>query len=170
MRGWLEGVERGHVGGRYAGTGEGTDGEGEEGHGEVEGWSVVDPTLTEVKPSTEAPRQGVASEGNGTSTSAATPPLARRLPPTLRPPNPLPPLPVKDGFVPAILEITRSPAHISLAVVDPYDRLIVHLLARYYECLSWSRSCSFLRPIHLCNRRMQRRPPLFDMPSTSDIS
>lgn len=129
LRGWLEGVERVHSGA--------VDGE----EGEDGGWNVVDPTLTEMKRTgVDAAEQGAEAEEGGTAASGSSAPLARRLPPTLRPPHPLPPLPVKDGQVPAILEITRSPAHISLAVIDPYDRLIVHLLARYYECLSWSES------------------------------
>ena len=47
---------------------------------------------------------------------------------------------------PAILELSRSPAHRSWAVADSFERLVVHLLIRYYELISWSRSacCSNL--------------------------
>lgn len=134
IRGWLEGVERIERGAMVAA------GEGEEG----DGWSVIDATLTDLKDAgmrgAEADEGQVNGNAPGAGGNGSAPPLARRLPPTLRPPNPLPALPIEHGQVPAILEITRSPAHISLAVIDPYDRLIVHLLARYYECLSWSES------------------------------
>ena len=39
----------------------------------------------------------------------------------------------------AIVELVREPGHLVWAVADGFERLIVHLLARYYELLSYSR-------------------------------
>ncbi|WVQ74358.1 hypothetical protein IAR50_003958 [Cryptococcus sp. DSM 104548] len=50
----------------------------------------------------------------------------------------LPDLPITDGKIPAILEISRSPAHMSWYVPESFDRLVLHLIARYYELVSWS--------------------------------
>lgn len=38
----------------------------------------------------------------------------------------------------AIIELVREPGHLVWAVADGFERLIVHLLARYYELLSFS--------------------------------
>jgi hypothetical protein len=38
----------------------------------------------------------------------------------------------------AIVELVREPGHLVWAVADGFERLIVHLLARYYELLSFS--------------------------------
>jgi hypothetical protein len=39
----------------------------------------------------------------------------------------------------AIVELVREPGHLVWAVADGFERLIVHLLARYYELLSFSK-------------------------------
>nr|ODN89590.1 hypothetical protein L203_02303 [Cryptococcus depauperatus CBS 7841] len=46
--------------------------------------------------------------------------------------------PLENGQIPAVLEISRSPAHLSWHLSDKFERLVVHLLARYYELVSWS--------------------------------
>lgn len=38
----------------------------------------------------------------------------------------------------AIIELVREPGHLVWAIADGFERLIVHLLARYYELLSFS--------------------------------
>lgn len=104
------------------------DGEGWNlGHetGEPE-WTVVDSTLVNVE------LEG--TDGAGPS----SPPSSRRMPHQHRLRDHLPPLPVVGKQVPAILELSRSPAHLSWAVVDGFDRLVVHLVVRYYELVSWS--------------------------------
>lgn len=68
----------------------------------------------------------------------------RRLP-THRGLDALPDLPIENGQIPAILEISRSPAHLSWYLAESFDRLVVHLLSRYYELASWSES------LILCN-------------------
>ncbi|WVN89283.1 uncharacterized protein L203_104504 [Cryptococcus depauperatus CBS 7841] len=60
----------------------------------------------------------------------------RRLPPQHDIVFPEPPL--ENGQIPAVLEISRSPAHLSWHLSDKFERLVVHLLARYYELVSWS--------------------------------
>ncbi|KAJ9098202.1 hypothetical protein QFC21_004531 [Naganishia friedmannii] len=40
----------------------------------------------------------------------------------------------------AIVELVREPGHLVWAVADGFERLIVHLLARYYELLSFSQT------------------------------
>lgn len=88
------------------------------------GWRVIDKTPVET-PARAANANGHAG------------PSGRRLP-AQHQMNALPPLPVEDGAVPAILEVSRSAAHLSWAVPDSFDRLVVHLVARYYELASWS--------------------------------
>lgn len=88
------------------------------------GWRVIDKTPVEAS----------ARAANG----HAGPSNGRRLP-AQHQMNALPPLPVEDGTVPAILEVSRSVAHLSWAVPDSFDRLVVHLVARYYELASWSK-------------------------------
>lgn len=68
----------------------------------------------------------------------------RRLP-THRGLDALPDLPIENGQIPAILEFSRSPAHLSWYLAESFDRLVVHLLSRYYELASWSES------LILCN-------------------
>jgi hypothetical protein len=85
-------------------------------------WRVVDASQAEVS----------ASEPSATQSGN------RRLPQQHQVRATLPPLPTADGKVPAVLELSRSAAHITWALPDSFDRLVVHLVARYYELLSWS--------------------------------
>ncbi|WVF67271.1 hypothetical protein IAT40_002020 [Kwoniella sp. CBS 6097] len=39
---------------------------------------------------------------------------------------------------PCVLEYSRSPAHLSWFIPESFERLVVHLISRYYELLSWS--------------------------------
>lgn len=41
---------------------------------------------------------------------------------------------------PAIVELVRAPGHLVWAISDGFERLIVHLLARYYELISFSQT------------------------------
>ncbi|KAK4684691.1 hypothetical protein P7C73_g5476, partial [Tremellales sp. Uapishka_1] len=85
-----------------------------------EGWKVIDETMVEYEPP--------ESKDEGSS---------RRMHERLRHAT-LPKLEVVDGKCRAILELSRSPAHLSWAVADNFERLVVHLVARYYELVSWS--------------------------------
>lgn len=87
-------------------------------------WRVIDERLVDY-----------ASETAAASASSA----GRRLP-THRGLDILPDLPIENGQIPAILEISRSPAHLSWCLSESFDRLVVHLLSRYYELSSWSES------------------------------
>lgn len=62
---------------------------------------------------------------------------SRRMPPQHQVAD-VPELPISNGKIGAVLELSRSPAHLSWAVPDAFDRLVVHLVARYYELVSWS--------------------------------
>ncbi len=112
---------------------------------EVHGcWRVIDKTLVDVE----------ANEA-GSSTSPSSP-VDRRLPSQHQIKTTIPPLPQSstNKRCPAILELSRSPAHLSWAVADPFERLVVHLLVRYYELISWSTSVS---PLELVNAYQLRR-------------
>ncbi|KAL7424421.1 hypothetical protein Q5752_000104 [Cryptotrichosporon argae] len=51
----------------------------------------------------------------------------------------LPPLPGDtNAAIPAILSLAATPDSLALALADPFDRLVTHLLARYYRLLSRS--------------------------------
>ncbi|KIR98604.1 hypothetical protein L804_04180 [Cryptococcus deuterogattii 2001/935-1] len=104
----------------------------------------------------------------------------RRLP-THRGLDALPDLPIENGQIPAILEISRSPAHLSWYLAESFDRLVVHLLSRYYELASWSQdlptaSGQILRVTHVVvpSIAQPNRHPIpghsLATPETSDIS
>lgn len=115
LRGWL--------------AGEGWDLEHED---DALEWRVVDGALvdyTAVDPDSSA--------------SASTSPLinvSRRMPAQHQIRVRLPTLPVEHGQVASILELSRSPAHLTWAVSEGFERMVVHLVARYYEVVSWSQS------------------------------
>lgn len=90
-------------------------------------WHTIDATTVDYA-------TAVKPEGqNGTGPS-------RRMPQQHQVQAEVPDLPILMGQVPAVLELARSPAHLSWAVPDSFDRLVVHLVARYYEMISWSES------------------------------
>ncbi|KIR24685.1 hypothetical protein I309_06480 [Cryptococcus deuterogattii LA55] len=104
----------------------------------------------------------------------------RRLP-THRGLDALPDLPIENGQIPAILEFSRSPAHLSWYLAESFDRLVVHLLSRYYELASWSQdlptaSGQILRVTHVVvpSIAQPNRHPIpghsLATPETSDIS
>ncbi|KAL1410866.1 hypothetical protein Q8F55_001809 [Vanrija albida] len=146
----LEGAVRAWLGGEFGGADE-------------LGWRVVEATRVELAPST--PRSAVTGHS---------------VPPQHRVQAPLPPLPVDDGGVPALLELSRSAAHLSLAVPDSFDRLVVHLVARYYDLVSWSEdevtvTGEAVRLTHLIRPAVARAkaPPASHAlvtPETSDVS
>lgn len=102
--------------------------EGNDEHTEV-GRSVIDQTMTEfdVKDSPASPE---------------TPSImgSRRMPAQHQVRDRLPSIPLDHGRVSAVLELSRSPAHMTWAITDGFDRLVVHLVVRYYELISWSKS------------------------------
>ncbi|WWC64775.1 uncharacterized protein I303_107387 [Kwoniella dejecticola CBS 10117] len=107
-----------------------------------------------ASPSTSGPISTSTSTSTGHVGNTNRP--RRRLPPRHQITGLLPPLPRNsnsnlndidsDGHkhnenangLPSILEISRSPAHLSWYVVDSFERLVIHILARYYELVSWS--------------------------------
>lgn len=147
----LEGVVRSWLGGEFGAT-------DPELH-----WRVLEATPVEVS-------RGART--NGTN--------GHRVPPQHRVDAPLPALPVSDGHVPALLELSRSAAHLSLAVPDSFDRLVVHLVARYYDLVSWSEdeataNGEVVRLTHLIRPAVARAkaPPASHAlvtPETSDVS
>ncbi|WVO24687.1 uncharacterized protein IAS62_006057 [Cryptococcus decagattii] len=93
----------------------------------------------------------------------------------------LPDLPIENGQIPAILEISRSPAHLSWFLAESFDRLVVHLLSRYYELASCSQdvptaSGQILRVIHVVvpSIAQPNRHPIpghsLATPETSEVS
>ncbi|WOO81012.1 uncharacterized protein LOC62_03G004540 [Vanrija pseudolonga] len=147
----LEGVVRAWLGGEF-GVADG-----------VLHWRVLESTPVEVS-------KGARTSGTN----------GHRVPPQHRVEAPLPPLPVQDGHVPALLELSRSAAHLSLAVPDSFDRLVVHLVARYYDLVSWSENEAtvngeVVRLTHLIRPVVARAkaPPASHAlvtPETSDVS
>ena len=85
-------------------------------------WSVIDNEMVEVDATAQL----------------SSDPASRRMPAQHQVRGKVPPLPIVDDRVAAIVELSRSPAHITWAVAEGFERLIVHLLARYYELVSWS--------------------------------
>lgn len=100
-------------------------------------WRVIDERLVDY-----------ASETAAASASSA----GRRLP-THRGLDILPDLPIENGQIPAILEISRSPAHLSWCLSESFDRLVVHLLSRYYELASWSESLILCKPFFFSKKK-----------------
>ncbi|GFZ51015.1 hypothetical protein JCM24511_08773 [Saitozyma sp. JCM 24511] len=94
------------------------------------GWRILDSQLVDVSTNDVA----------GTTTSSQP----RSLPERHRVEAALPPLPYDTGSssstkqLPAILELSRSPAHLTWTVAESFERLVVHLVVRYYDLISWS--------------------------------
>jgi len=87
-------------------------------------WRVIDDEMVQIDNSLQA--------------GSSAPSASRRMPEQHQVRDRLPPLPLHDSRVAAILELSRSPAHLTWTVAEGFERLIVHLLARYYELVSWS--------------------------------
>ena len=104
-------------------------GEGWDLRGEKEGieWTVIDGT----------PVEKAAVEEEEPSTSPIT---SRRMPERHQLRDQLPPIPLENGQGRAILELSRSPAHLTWAIAEGFERLVTHLVVRYYELVSWSAS------------------------------
>lgn len=126
LRGWLSGI--------------GTLNDGDE-EGRGEEWSVVDDTLVEYSSSGKEDEAGNGANGQGPGSGSR-----RRIPARHRP-DTLPCLPVKEGLVPAILELSRSVGHLSWLALEGFERLVIHLICRYYEVVSWSESLPLSLPI-----------------------
>lgn len=122
----VEGELRGWLGGKGVLGREGIEPE----------WREVDETLVEdVFSPTDEEKEGeeLVSITNGRVGS-------RRMPERHRLQGSLPPLPIVDGMIPAILELSRSAGHLTWMAVEGFERLVIHLICRYYEVVSWSRS------------------------------
>jgi hypothetical protein len=126
IRGWLGGKG---VLEAEAAAAAGSDDEG----GSCGQWKVVDDTLLE---STFESR----GEGGGGEEVGAHVAGSRRMPVRHRLQGDLPPLPTTDGTLPAILELSRSVGHLTWLAVEGFERLVIHLVCRYYELVSWSKS------------------------------
>ncbi|KAE8539295.1 hypothetical protein D1P53_004393 [Cryptococcus gattii VGV] len=129
-------------------------------------WRVIDQRLVDY-----------ASDSSGAGSISST---GRRLP-THRGLDALPDLPIDNDQIPAILEISRSPAHVSWYLAESFDRLVVHLLSRYYELASWSQdlptaSGKILRVTHVVvpSIAQPNRHPIpghsLATPETSEVS
>ncbi|RSH91453.1 hypothetical protein EHS25_009752 [Saitozyma podzolica] len=94
---------------------------------ERSGWRILDKQLVDV----------ATNDAAGTTTSSQP----RSLPERHRVEAALPPLPYERSStkqLPAILELSRSPAHLTWTVAESFERLVVHLVVRYYDLISWS--------------------------------
>ncbi|BEI81167.1 hypothetical protein CcaverHIS002_0203270 [Cutaneotrichosporon cavernicola] len=126
-------------------------------------WFPIDPTPVDYAATTEGQNGGPS----------------RRLP-TQHQAADVPELPVSNRKVAAVLELSRSPAHLSWAVPDSFDRLVVHLVVRYYELVSWSEdertaTGQVVRLTHIVRPNIVRAkaPPASHAlltPETSDVS
>lgn len=97
----------------------------------IPAWKAIDP------PNLSFPLMAGVPQADSEESHAS--PHPSQLPSHRSPGPPLPPLPLLADSDPAyILESTRSPAHLSWHVPDSFDRLVTHLVARYYELISWS--------------------------------
>ena len=99
-------------------------------------WKIVDDTLIE---SSFKPKDDGEEGVSGTQVAGS-----RRMPARHRLRGNLPSLPINDGTLPAILEISRSVGHLTWLAVEGFERLVIHLICRYYELVSWSKSPSLL--------------------------
>jgi hypothetical protein len=108
-------------------------------------WRVVDETLIESSFKTKD-----QVEGDGDSGPVEG---SRRMPARHRLRGDLPPLPITEGTLPAILELSRSVGHLTWLAVEGFERLVIHLVCRYYELVSWSKSMFLFPRFWLINRR-----------------
>lgn len=97
-------------------------------------WKPIDATLVE---STFRSRDEGDGEDVGSQVAGS-----RRMPARHRLRGDLPPLPITEGTLPAILELSRSVGHLTWLAVEGFERLVIHLVCRYYELVSWSKPLS----------------------------
>ena len=137
-----------------------------------ERWEVIDAELVDL---------ASASAGNEAANAAlpSSPPTSRRMPEQHQIRAKLPQLPFASGSnqIPAIMELSRSPAHLTWAIPDSYDRLVTHLVARYYELVSWSDDHvtvddQHIRLTHMIvpSLAMSKAPPSTHAPFTPETS
>jgi len=95
-------------------------------------WRVVGGELVEYT--------SVDADPSASASASTSPPtnVSRRMPAQHQIRVRLPALPVENGRVASILELSRSPAHLTWAISEGFERMVVHLVARYYEVISWS--------------------------------
>jgi hypothetical protein len=133
LRSWLSGEGwdlngNGSVDRDRDGDGDGDGEVGSDGYSVGQnGWRILDNQLVEVS----------TNDAAGTTTSSQR----RSLPERHRVEAALPPLPYEGSStkqLPAILELSRSPAHLTWTVTESFERLVVHLVVRYYDLISWS--------------------------------
>ncbi|WWD19808.1 hypothetical protein CI109_104272 [Kwoniella shandongensis] len=135
-----------------------------------ESWKVIDDNLVDH----------TIHSGESSTSSASS---SRRMPTLHQITSALPILPLTGedpDQIPAILEISRSPAHLSWLVSDSFERLVVHLIARYYELVSWSdshvtTSGQNVRLTHIILPNVAKPKPLSQKhdlftPETSEVS
>ncbi|WVR09580.1 hypothetical protein IAU60_006650 [Kwoniella sp. DSM 27419] len=149
--------------------------------GEGSNWRVVDDTPSPHVPF-PVPRSGPQGFGPATQAgSTAVPGPNRHMPIQHRITGLLPALPpVSEGTLPAILEHSRSPAHLTWYINDGFERMVVHMICRYYELYSWSEQHAtfdneLLRMTHIVLPSVARPPVQPDAyhlltPETSELS
>lgn len=97
-------------------------------------WTVIDDTLLEDHTEVLERESSGTAHGHGQSSTSG-----RRIPQQYRVEHgSTPPLPVRDDLVPAILELSRSAGHLTWLAIESFERLVVHLICRYYEVVSFS--------------------------------
>jgi hypothetical protein len=141
----VENEIRGWLGGKGVLEAEAAAADSDNDDGSCGRWRVVDETLLEssfkIKDQVEGDGDSGIVEGS------------RRMPARHRLRGDLPPLPITDGTLPAILELSRSVGHLTWLAVEGFERLVIHLVCRYYELVSWSKLTFLLPRIWLITRR-----------------
>lgn len=101
----------------------------------------------------------VVVDPSATASASTVPPthVSRRMPAQHQIRVRLPTLPVENGKVASIMELSRSPAHLTWAIQEGFERMVVHLVARYYEVISWSESNCNLSVLHFIPADSQAR-------------
>ncbi|WVQ94870.1 hypothetical protein IAU59_001954 [Kwoniella sp. CBS 9459] len=136
IRGWLDGD--------YSLNGHSSDHH----HGSGGSWRAIDDTLCDYavpEPSVAGPSSSSTATAESGSSNSPQRLNGRRIPLQHQITAHLPPLPDSQQTtapasrqVPSVLEYSRSPAHLSWFIPESFERLVVHLICRYYELLSWS--------------------------------
>lgn len=140
----VEDEVRGWLGGKGVLEAEAAAADSDNEDGSCGRWRIVDETLIESSLKTKDQVEGDGDNGYVEG--------SRRMPARHRLRGDLPPLPITDGTLPAILELSRSVGHLTWLAVEGFERLVIHLVCRYYELVSWSKLI-LLSPYNLADQQ-----------------
>ncbi|RXK40800.1 hypothetical protein M231_01859 [Tremella mesenterica] len=142
-------------------------------HPEEASWRVIDPYVSfgDAIARDELTEEANEGEGEQLHKVEGGGKMDRRMPLQYRLGGRIPDLPRINERV-AVMELSRSPVHLTWAVKDGFERLVLHLLCRYYDLVTWSEdhvthSGESVRLTHIIRPTLARSSNQASVPSLS---